>query len=55
MWLTQKQEVKEEVLLEKSIDRKELVEQEWVQIDLQSEKKVEWHLVQEIIETLHFL
>jgi len=55
MLLIQKQDEKEEVLLEKSIDKKVLVEQEWVQIDLQSEKKVELYLVQKIIETLHFL
>jgi hypothetical protein len=51
----QKLEEKEEDQLEKSTDKKVLVELEWVQIDLLLEKKVELHLVQEIIETLHFL
>jgi hypothetical protein len=40
---------KEEVQQEKFIDKKEQVEQEWVQIDHQSEKKVELHLVQETL------
>jgi hypothetical protein len=39
--------VKEEVQQEKFIDKKVQVELEWVQIDHQSEKKVEWLLVQE--------
>lgn len=51
--LTQKQEVREEVLQEKSLDKKEQEMQELVQTDLQSEKKVELHLVREMIETLH--
>ena len=55
MWLTQRPEGKEEVLLEKYIDKKVLVEQEWVQTDLQSEKKVELCLVLEVIEILQFL
>jgi len=46
---------REEVLLEKYIDKNEQVEQEWGQIDLLLEKKVELLLVQEIQQTLHFL
>lgn len=49
--LIRKQEVRGEVLLEKSTDKKVQVELEWVQIDLQSEKKVELLLVREMIET----
>jgi hypothetical protein len=49
--LTQKQEEREEVLQEKSTDKKVQVELEWVQTDLQSGKKVELLLVQEMIET----
>ncbi len=53
--LTQKHEEKEEGQQENYLDKKEQGEQEWGEIDLQSGKKVEWYLVHETIETLHFL
>jgi len=46
--LIQKQDEKEGVLQERFINKKELVEREWDEIDLQLEEKVEWHLDQEI-------
>ena len=53
--LTQKQEEKEEVQQERYIDKKEQVVQEWVETDHQSERKVEWYLVQETPRTTLFL
>jgi len=53
--LIQKLDEKEEVLLERYIDKNEQVELEWDQIDLLLEKKVELHLDQEIQQTLLFL
>lgn len=50
-----KQEVKEEVQLEKSINKKVQVEQELVLLDLLLEEKVVLHSVLEILLTLHFL
>jgi len=46
---------KEEGRQEKFIDKKVLVEQEWVQTDLLLGRKVELHLDQEIPQILHFL
>ena len=55
MLLTLKLDEKEDDQLGKYTDKKVLVEQEWVQTDLQSEKKVELCLVLEVIEILQFL